>query len=251
MVSKKIISSNQSKGLGDILILTAVCKILNGVDEIHLNPGVQQFKLFFDGICNNIIITKTPYLLKDIGEGHFIERKLRNFLSDDQIPKEYYPQINVKNDDNLKWAKSIQSQYEKPILIFHPNCSLPWKYKKEYGNKADEYFTMQQIINFLSKKFTIIQTGLSSNFTKYNNVIEMKDLPLGKLISLYYISGRYLGSDTGDFHLMLAVGGKTLVLHPIGKLGDDLLKDWGYRGIRYKRLLFSEINNIYKDNFLL
>jgi len=250
---KIIISPGNGKGLGDIIVLTAICDILKSIDEVHLSPSSEKFKFFFENYDCSIIINSSPPQMKSIGSGNFIERCLKPILKD-KTPIIYYPKIYVKYDDNLKWAIEYSNQYSKPILIFNVNGNPGWKkthHNKEF-DKEEEILIFQKCLNFLSNEYTIIQTGLSSNFSKYyTNVILLEDLPIEKLTALYYISKLYFGIPTGDSHLMLAVGGKTLLVHKNTGEGQHLLNEWGYKGNRFKGIFLSDLENIiFNKNFL-
>lgn len=52
-------------------------------------------------------------------------------------------------------------------------------------------------------------------------VFELTNLPVRAQASVYAAIGRYVGADTGDYHLMLAVGGKADVICPAHSLTYD------------------------------
>ena len=62
--------------------------------------------------------------------------------------------------------------------------------------------------------FTLVQFGLDSTLEPLPNAIQMRGLGLRELASVYHAIGNYIGIDTGDYHLMLAVGGKCIVFVP-------------------------------------
>lgn len=248
---KIIVSPGHGRGLGDIVVLTAICDVLkDSVDEIHI-PS-EKFRFIFNNYNYPIIIGDTPNM-KSIGNGHFIERCLRPFLGE-KTPTIYYPKIYIKYDDNLKWAIEYANQFSKPILIFNVNGNVGWKkshHNKEF-DKEEEIFIFQKCLNFLSNEYTIIQTGLSNNFSKYyNNIIFLEDLSIEKLTALYYVSKLYFGIPTGDSHLMLAVGGKTLLVHKDNSYGMHLLNEWGYKGNRFKGIFLADLESIIFNNLFL
>ncbi len=186
----------ESSGMGDVLLLTAICKHIPGC-VVELHPAAQKYTRFFEGLCEEVIITETPTKTPDIGLGHYAKRKLRHFGLEDQC---YLPHIKV-SDKEIQYGKEKLRAYQNPIA-FVPNCAGHWRKIRE--PKA-EFF--QQLIDDLSRHHTILQFGLSANYTEYRNTIPMLDLSIEELICCYSAIGRYVGVCTGDLHLMLAVGG--------------------------------------------
>lgn len=68
---------------------------------------------------------------------------------------------------------------------------------------------------------TFINFGLNASHAKHDflhvsvdGVLEVFNLPIREQAAIYHVIGRYVGPDTGDYHLMLAVGGRCDVLVP-------------------------------------
>jgi hypothetical protein len=73
---------------------------------------------------------------------------------------------------------------------------------------------LQECINRLYKRYTVLHFGLSNRMTSFDNVIEIKDLEITKLAACYSIIGKYFGIDTGDYWLTIATGGEAEVICP-------------------------------------
>lgn len=63
----KIGSPLGSSGLGDILLLTSICKHTDCI--VDLPPKAERFSCLFDGIAE-VNITETPTRTPDIGPGN-------------------------------------------------------------------------------------------------------------------------------------------------------------------------------------
>ena len=75
-------------------------------------------------------------------------------------------------------------------------------------------YVQAEVNKLIQSGFTPIQFGISDNFTPLNGCIHIVDAPLEETAALYKAIGNYFGTDTGDLHLMVAVGGTCVVLVP-------------------------------------
>jgi len=73
---------------------------------------------------------------------------------------------------------------------------------------------------------SFLNFGLSKNHVKHNfanltvpGIHTFFDLPIREQAAIYHVVGRYIGPDTGDYHMMLSVGGKCDVLVPTSSPG--------------------------------
>jgi len=198
-----------SCGMGDVLMLTAVCKKTPAIIELH--PKAEKYLRFFKGITEGYKITETPFTTPDVGTGLFTQTKLRYYglPTDDHLPY-----VRVYPED-IEEGKRLVSQYNNPI-VFVANTANNASKERELPQ-----IFWQSVIDKLSKSFTILQFGISSNFTEYKNTVPLKDLSIESLIQYYAVTGKYIGVDTGDMHLMLAVGGKCFVAYPPSPRGKE------------------------------
>lgn len=206
MISKIVGSSPNSSGLGDVTLLTSVCKHFPDL-IVQLHPDYERLSFLFDGICEKVELTRTPVHTKGllIPNTTYSERMLREFgyLGDDTLPF-----ILTSSDKYLK-AKEKIKDIKNPIIVKY-NCSKRWRHIRQY----DFNYFQNEVYKWIERGFTPIQTGITDNFTPLSGCIHMVDEPLIDLAALYKAVGLYFGTDTGDPQLMIAVGGKCVVLVP-------------------------------------
>ena len=85
-------------------------------------------------------------------------------------------------------------------------------------------------------------------FDPIPNAVQIRGLTVRQLAACYHIIGRFIGGDSGDYHLMLAVGGEAAVLVPphsdaMGYRHWDLLYDdvcWGGERPRVQYVLHQD-----------
>ncbi len=218
--------------MGDVLLLTALCKH-NHNCMIYLNSKAKKFSRFFRNICEDIVIADNMRDTLEEGQGSIIERKLR-FIGMEGA--NCLPYVDVTEEEKLMGKQKI-SQYKNPI-VFVPNCSINWKKKRE----APPHI-WQDIINSLSNKYTFLQFGISSNLTRFKNTELILDLDMDELICYYAAIGKYIGVDTGDMHLMLAVGGQCRVLVPPTS-PEYSHSDWHYKSPKIRYVEFKEYKSL-------
>lgn len=193
-----------STGLGDMLLYTAVCRHIPDA-TIVLKDSNKKYSFLYKNLCKEIVVNNEEKQLPDIGNDHYIKQKLRYFgiETDDILPK-----ISL-DEEKKKFFKQKIIQYKNPI-VFMANCSKQWAFYRQFSDEDKA----QKIIDKLSENYTVLQFGISSNFTEFKNTIPILDIPLEELPYYYANIGRYCGIDTGDYHLMLATGGKAIVYVP-------------------------------------
>lgn len=198
----KIGTPRIASGMGDTLLLTSICKhIPNTIVELF--PQAEKFKIFFENICDKVIITENAFVTPDIPPGHFAQQKLRFYgLNNVCYLPFIYPQKKY-----IEQGKKFIEKYENPI-VFVANCAKHNSIRDPHKN----YF--QPILDKLSENHTILQFGLSSNFSEYKKTIPILDCSIEDLISYYISIKKFIGVDTGDTHLMIAVGGSCDIYVP-------------------------------------
>ena len=231
--------------LGDALWMTPLFK--NNRDGIINILDVSETRRLEDIFYKlNISIQYLPHLKPltiDKTQTHVAQQYLNFFnINDDNC----IPKINIKEDD-LLWAKDLISKYPNPLVVISNNIgsSDPQNYWGAYRTPPLDIF--KNLLEEYSKKYTLLHFGLSKNFIKKSygnecnnfselpNCINILDLNLSKLAACYSLIGKYLGGDTGDYHLMLSVGGKCNVLIP----------EHHYLGYNYNSLLY--FNSLWKN----
>jgi hypothetical protein len=231
VVSKLIIGTGKSNcGLGDTLLLTPICRQKKCV--VQLSPKVERFTCLFQNLAE-VEIVEDPVRTSMQGCGHIAMRMLRALGLNH---KDYIPQINVPNVDLTQHLDVLKD------VVVVPNCCSRWKHIREMPENWDHLLKRTKI--------SFCQFGISDNCTFLGGQTKL-DIPLDVLAAIYHRSGKYIGVDTGDSHLMLAVGGKCIILHPPnGKSYQP--NSWHYESDRVRYINFKDwemIDENYVSNF--
>jgi hypothetical protein len=211
-----------TNGLGDLLLLTAVCKYFPGQFTIQIPTGKERFKILFAGlakveICNSAEIQPLP----DLGSGHYATRKLRNFFGDTADGLDNRPLVFYSNKEHLKWAQDFIEK-TGPSVVLVPTCSKEWANVRNLPKKI--FDSALEIIKSNGFKPLICQSSANRATT---SELELIDLDLSKYIALLRTTGIYWGCNTGDEHLAAAVGCETHVFQP--KDGNGFIsREWNY-----------------------
>lgn len=221
--------------LGDNLWLTPLLwSVENSVLTAIDHPHISSILPLFDGICE-------IELQKDV-PGYKLDN---NSHATEQIAaqlgitlKTKIPEIIVKPEE-VAWAKDFLKDYPNPIAMINDNigANAPGNVAALYRRPPQHY--IQEIATKLSKTHTVLQFGVVDNFmgsthkmfTPLEGAVHIRGLPTRQLAALYHAIGKYIGGDTGDYHLMVAVGGKAIVLIPPNNPAA---------GYPYQRLLYKD-----------
>lgn len=200
----KIGTSKGSCGMGDVLLLTSICKHIPNQVYVELFPRAEKYKLFFDNICLGVEIKDNAVVTEDVGSGHFAQRKMRGLGLNNKC---YLPYIYPKKE-YINTGLALSSQYKNPVA-FVANCAAYPEYRQPDIN------ILQNCVNHLIEKgHTVLQFGMSCNFTKLNNTIPIVDISVYELLCYYSAIKHIVGVDTGDIHAMIALGGSADILIP-------------------------------------
>ncbi len=191
-----IIGTGQSNGMGDILLLTSICKHIPSC-TIELLPSCNKFKRFFKNQCLGVRYTDTPYDLPNIGNDHYAKCKMRSMGLNNMC---YLPHIEI-SEEEITRGKELVSKYRNPVVLV-VNTSVKFKAVREISKDFWNPF-----LDKLKQEHDILQFGLSSNFTNFEQTIPIVDCSIEDLICYYSAIKTYYGVETGDKHLMLACGG--------------------------------------------
>lgn len=210
----------EAGSLGDMVAATALFK--NGrfgsvtvTDEVKIRNFAQVFK----NIAEVRFVPGVKEAMPLAGLG-CTSRRLLNALNINDFA---VPRVQPSNEDidwAIQWIRD--NNIKQPVVINGTvggvNAS---DHPLRFYRKIDEG-AMQEIVDDLNAVgFNPLSFGTSSNQVKLNGVLATPDLPINRLMGLYYTIRRYIGCDTGDYHLMLACGGNCFTLVP-----DDA---WNYR----------------------
>lgn len=190
-------------GIGDSLAITPIFKHFKCATlELIEHHKSHKIAPLFDGLCE-VVFSQNPCGIKSSINPHISKRLTEAYGIDDIVS--CIPQIKI-TDMELKSARSSLENVANPIaFIADTDGSGEENNPSKYRVLPKEY--LQNLINKYSETHTVIQFGISKNLTKFDNIIQMPDLKLRHLAAHYMAIGKYFGIDTGDYHLMLAVGG--------------------------------------------
>jgi hypothetical protein len=212
---------SNSDGLGDVLLLTSVCKLFPNQITIQLPTKNERFSFLFNGLAKTIEITEDIIKLPNIGCGHYAQQMLRNFI-DYADDVDLRPLTLFSDKESELWVSNFLKQISNPI-IFVPNFSKQWH---EVRSLSDDLNF--KILHFLKKSnITPILCSHSSNDIHIDGVLKIKDLDLKKYTCLLRRVGRYIGCNTGDMHLAIATGCTVEVFQPNTNLFFNK-NEWDY-----------------------
>lgn len=195
-------------GLGDILILTSVCKYFPKKFIVQLPQNKKRFSILFEGLAE-VEITDSITPLPDLGYGHYSTTKLRNFFNNTADFLDNRPLVLYSDAESEIWAKNYLQNLSNPI-IFVPNCSKQHHAIRSLPQNLSDKIYGECIKNNL----TPVVCEFSDNKTNYSNCLKLCDLDLKKYVCLLRRCGRYIGANTGDMHLAISVGCLTNVYQP-------------------------------------
>lgn len=212
---------SNSNGLGDVLLLTAACKLFPQQITIQLPPKNKRFSFLFDGLAKNVEITDNIIKLPNIGGGHYAQQMLRNFISYAEHV-DFKPLTLFSDIESELWVSNFLKKIKNPI-IFVPNCSKQW-----HEVRSLSFDLNKRILNYFSKnEITPILCTSSENDINFEGILKITDLDLKKYTCLLRRVNKYIGCNTGDMHLAIATGCTLEVFQPkTNSLFNEI--EWNY-----------------------
>jgi len=254
MENKIILGNRGNASLGDILWMTAPLRYSNNIKiSLHADDRSKWVGKAFENICEVEYVDNPPirpdHLVDTTQEPYFSAHRSRKILLSLGIVNEVSVPFIKLTKDEIDWATNFLKDYKNPIAVINDNSATGDKtnYSGNYRRPPSEI--MQVFVNKLvQNNVTPLQFGMSEDekFTKLSNSIPIRGLSLRETAACYYIIGEYLGGDTGDYHLMLATGGKATVLIP----EENLNAGYNYNDLVYKPENFeNSISRVKYINF--
>lgn len=244
--------------LGDCLYITAALNVLPGSTvQMHNDDQCRFVARVFDGLASVEFIDNPnlPIYCNGDKNTHAAQRTLDilNIKNTNCIPK-----IKLTQEE-ISWGNSFISLYKNPVCVVNDNGG-----SGDINNTCAQYKRppiplMQFVVDYLNSiGHTVLQFGRNDHpnfpncFTPLNNTIPIRGLSVRELASCYHSIGKYVGGDTGDYHLMLSVGGKCIVFVPpnnknLGFSYNELFyKDylWKDEAVRVKYIDYTVKSNI-------
>lgn len=237
-----LVLGNKGNGsLGDCLWLTSVLRYIKDV-KILLNDDDQLRWVgrIFENLCEVDYVndpparpdTKVDLNVEPYLSSHRSLKILKSLGIDEKV---CIPILKLTKEEK-EWAQNFYKEYKNPIVVVNDN-SGNWdktNYRAHYVKPPTD--VMQKIVyDLIESGFTPIQFGRSeeNKFTPLDKTIHVRGLNVRELAASYNFINKYIGGDTGDYHLMLAVGGYAKVLIPKEN------KSFGYD---YNDLLYKKEN---------
>lgn len=204
--------------------MTIKSKMGNLGDNLWLTP------LFKHGIVNKIILPddnrcrEVGRIFEGLGDVEFLNGNEHCPESPDKIHRaaahlKYFgstasciPYVKL-TDKEIARGKEIIANVKNPIIVNFTtfNAGGDWCSARRVMNIDQINYLVE---NLIKKGFTPINLGLSQNTSQINGVLNILDLNIREVAACHYVVGKYIGTESGPPHLMLAVGGKILVYHP-------------------------------------
>ena len=238
-----ILGIKDNGSLGDALYLTSAVNELNKrgekvVVQMHKDEQCRAVSRVFENLTE-VEYTDTPVdKLYENKRNTHAAQVILNKLGIDNV--NCIPKIKLTPEE-IEWAKNFLSQYEykNAIIVINDNAGShdPTNIGALY--KRPPVDLMQFLADGFTKDgFTVFQFGRKEEdrFTPLKNVVYMRGLNIRQLAACYSLIGKIISGDTGDYHLMLSVGGEAYVLCP----EESELHGYIYHELHYTPELFRE-----------
>lgn len=219
---KQLIMGSQGGGMGDNLQITPIFKYFyNSTIEIINNDYGRDLASLYDGLANiqfkdNPIKQEESFKLYGYPERSLWSNNAAfNYLSIFGIEKLVSPIPFIKlNLSKLQKSKQKLSVYKNPIVVVTYGRGINTINDDHARYRLPSYENWQFLINKLSEKYTVLHYSKEQPLIKFNNCIEINGLTIDELKHDFTVISKYVGVDTGSYHLMIAVGGFTHVIVP-------------------------------------
>lgn len=235
------IGNGHNMGLGDLTILTAIAKQTECV--VELPPGGEKYAVLFNDLAYVKITEKPTFTAVDESSTDlWVCDKMRtlNKEADAGLDVDDYMPIIFPSKAALEWARATLN---KDMLPMKPNCSAQHKLTRECHPQKWDRLVKALVSSDAFKDVEIVQFGITDNFDKLFGATVKLDWSIERLAAAYSVIGRYVGIDTGDLHVALAVGCKCLVFHP-GECPGYRHNRWKYEHENIRYVNFNEMETI-------
>lgn len=211
---------SSSSNLGDNLGITALCALTPVRVHMFDDPGNREIAKVFDGVAevvhdNGSPTTGSPkssdptHLGAPLSVRHLLAHGFEEGLRNRTVSA--IPTIKLTSDE-IRRAVEFLRPFKNPCII---------KASPQEVNSRTVPSQMLRDIVGANPGVDFLSFSLSSKHLKTNtfnevitNTHQFYDLDIRLEAAIYAVVGRYVGCDSGDYHLMLATGGKADVLVP-------------------------------------
>lgn len=246
--------------LGDTLWVTPLTRYLPDLVVQMLAHDVRSRATapILEGLpCEVQFVEKTTETPKASIRAHVTQQILAAY---GHVGKPSVPRVILKADE-VRWAFEFLhsmgvSRSSRAIAVTNHNSGSgdPTNHRAHYVRPPSE--VMRALVGFWRQggRNTVVQFGPAPTyhdkdpFESLPGVTVIRGLSVRQLAACYHVIGRFIGGDSGDYHLMLAVGGKAACLvpqhsDPMGYRHWDLLYDkvcWGEERPRVRYALHGD-----------
>lgn len=248
MDNNKIVIGTFAGGIGDYLSFTAIFKVLKNCEmRLFDHPKAKANSRLFDGLCDvSFTDDKNLLICPESDHPNQAQKKIEG-LGISHLTN-CIPQIQLTEQEK-RWADQCITPYGD-CVAFVADTAGGYN-KNDSQARYRMYDDWEPILTEYQKRYTVLQFGLSNKMTKFNHVdYVIEDLNVRELAASYWKIGRYLGVNTGDYHLALSVGAKANVLVPSPSY-FYMFEQWEYQDIlwknekvRVKYVLFEDAKGI-------
>lgn len=218
MKSNLVIGSSQGT-LGDSLWITPIFRAFPHCTlKMFDAPGCRNVSTIYEGIVDKIEFCEAPGVPPTTDDKTHVSQRMLNALG---IPEASCIPYVIITEEEEKWATEFLKPYKNPIVFVNHNSGWndPSNFfarhvkppRKVMQALADYYrghgYTIMQFCNApkqLNPKY--------DNFDPLDDAIHIRGLTLRQQAACYKIIGKMITGDTGEPYLMLAVGGKFIML---------------------------------------
>ena len=207
---------NESANLGDSLMLTPLLNHVPCKLRLLKEEWMEYVSQVFNGMCE-IEWFEDKVQMKPLPYAAIPRPWSRRLLVGCGYPD--VPSIPIMKlreaeiADGKRFADQLQQSFGKPLCVIKavPGRSTERVVPPEI---IERIVTQNPGIQFITFTFTDRHPKKSMRSPLIKGVFQLEDFPVRAEASVYAAIGRYIGADTGCYHLMLAVGGKADVLCP-------------------------------------
>jgi hypothetical protein len=254
-------------GIGDLLTYTPIFKyykncLVKMIDNEKGHIGAPLFNdlcsVVFEKNVGDNINGNVPY------QTHTAAKRLIQLGLTHVSP---IPEIIIKDKEILKGVEILNKyniDISKPILAIVADANGSHNIENTFGKtRMMSLDRWESLLSHLSKYYQLIQFGLSNKITDLPYTTKILDLNIRDLASCYKVIRKYLGIDTGDYHLMIAIGGKSIVFCPKNGEGNEhpywtwqwhYQDNWFQNGARskyiYKNFELLRVNDIINESHI-
>lgn len=243
--------ANTAGSLGDWLSLTPTLRHFDKPLVLAKDaPHTRSFATLYQGIAEVVFTNESLTDTPESGQGPASRRIMNAFgLAGNAIPS-----VRVSADE-IDWARDFLKDYPRPV-VFNNTCggattAKPLDDMANWRRMSDAL--AQELVDAMVTtgktpiRFgTKLSSAIYANHDEFKGLINLPDLPLRKVAACYKVIGQYVGTDSGDHHLMLAVGGRSQCFIPpdvwhyqhARHLYDD--SSWDGEEIRERYFLFNK-----------